>query len=318
MKTLKLPGSVTRTFHKVGFQLKKHSPEILVVAGVVGGVTSAVMACKATLKVDEPINKAKRSVEKIHTAVEKGVTEAGEKYSVDDSKKDLTLVYAQTGLKLVKLYAPAVVLGAASIGCIFASNNVMRKRNLALAAAYTAVDNGFKGYRNRVIERFGEELDRELKYNIKTKEIEEKIIDDDGNESTVTKTIQVMNNPPEYSEFSRIYDDGCRGWDKDPEYSKKFLLDTQRFCNEKLQTQGYLYLNDVYEMLGFKQTYAGHVVGWIYDPSNPDVDSHVDFGIFDAHNEKARDFVNGYERVIVLDFNVDGNVYEMMRDRGGL
>jgi len=319
MKTLNLPGSVTRTFHKVGFQLKKHSPEILMVTGIVGGVTSAVMACKATGKAHDIIDEAKETITAIHTVAEK--PENADKYTPEDTNKALTITYAKTGLELVKVYAPAITLGVVSVGCILASNNIMRKRNLALAAAYTAVDNSFKGYRNRVIERFGKELDRELKYNIKTKEIEETIINEDGTKSTVKKTVQELDNPNqfnEYSEFSRIYDDGCKGWDKDPEYSKTFLINAQRFANDKLQAQGYLYLNDVYDMLGFQRTYAGHVVGWLYDPSNPNVDSHVDFGIFDIHNPKARDFVNGYERAIILDFNVDGNVYEMMRGRDGL
>ena len=310
MKTLNIQGNVTRAFHKIGFQLKKHSPEILVVTGIVGGVTSAIMACKATTKVHDILDEAKETIDAIHTVSEK--PENAEKYTQQDTSKALAITYAKTGLELVKLYGPSITLGIASIGCILASNNIMRKRNIALAAAYTAVDKGFKGYRNRVIERFGKELDRELKYNIRSEEVQEVVVNEDGTESVVKNTVQVADDPNEYSDFARIYDDGCIGWTKDPEENLVFLANAQRFCNKKLQTQGYLYLNDVYEMLGFPTTRAGHVVGWIYDPSNPDVDSFVDFGIFDINSRKARDFVNGYERNIILDFNVDGNVYEMM------
>jgi hypothetical protein len=156
MNKTDIMNQVTRTFSKVGFELKKHSPEILVVAGVVGTVASTVMACKATLKVNEVLDEPKETIEKIHTAVETGETEAGLPYNVEDSKKDLAIVYVQTGVKLAKLYAPAIGIGVLSIACILKSNNILQKRNVALAAAYTAVDKSFKEYRNRVVERFGE------------------------------------------------------------------------------------------------------------------------------------------------------------------
>lgn len=311
MKTLKLPKSISRTFGKVGLQMKKHSPEILVVTGIVGGVTSAVLACKATTKASDILEEAKKNIDDIHAVTNN--PEWADRYTADDAKKDLTIVYAQTGLKFAKLYAPAVLLGAASIGCILASSNIMRKRNLALAAAYTAVDKGFKGYRNNVIERFGEELDRELKYNIKTKEVEEVVVNEDGTESTITKTVEVANTN-EWSPFARCFDDGCKGWTKDPEINLMFLRDTQRFANEKLQEDGYLYINDVYEMLGFPKTKEGSVVGWVYDPKNPELDNFVDFGIYDRKaNPECVAFVNGHERSIWLDFNYSGVVYELIR-----
>ena len=167
MKKAEIVKSVNGLFSKTSFQLKKHSPEILVVAGVIGVVTSAVMACKATTKVNEILDKTKEDVEAIHKCEEDESMK--EQYSSEDAKKDLTIVYAQTGVKFAKLYGPSVVLGALSITSILASNNILRKRNVALGAAYAAIDKGFKEYRNRVIERFGEEVDRELKYNLKAK-----------------------------------------------------------------------------------------------------------------------------------------------------
>ena len=313
MKNLKIVNGVSRTFHKVGFQLKKHSPEILVVAGIAGTVVSAVMACKATLKVNEVVAASKTDIDKIHTAVEKGHTQAGAEYTVEDSKKELAIVYIHTGARLARLYAPAVVLGALSITSILASNNILRKRNVALAAAYATVDKGFKEYRDRVIERFGKELDRELKYNIKKQEVEEVVTDENGKETTVKKTVDVTDTTTVYrSPYSVIYDDGCKGWTKDPEANKFFLVQCQNWANEKLKSQGYLFLNDVYEMIGIAKTKAGHVVGWVYDKDNEIGDNYVDFGMFDIYNEKAMDFINGRERNIVLDFNVDGNVYDLV------
>lgn len=311
MKT-NILNNVNRALNKVKFNARKHSPEILIVTGIVGVVASGIMACKATTKVGKIAEEHKTNVDTVHEAVEKGVTKAQESYNEEDAKKDLTIIYAQTGLKYVKLYAPAVILGALSLTAIITSNNILRKRNVALAAAYTAIDRSFKEYRGRVVERFGKEIDKELRYNIKAKEIEETVIDENGKEKTEKKTISVID-PNMYSDYARIFDDGCTGWSKNPEYNLMFLKQQQAYANTLLKNNGYLFLNEVYDMLGIPRTKAGQVVGWVYDEKNPIGDNFVDFGIYDIYNEKARDFVNGYERSIVLDFNVDGNVWEMMQ-----
>jgi hypothetical protein len=162
-----------------------------------------------------------------------------------------------------------------------------------------------------VIDKFGQKVDHELKYGIKAREIEETVIDTDGKETTVTRKIDVAN-PDLYSEYARFYDDGCTGWEKDPEYNLMFLRAQQAYANDKLKAQGYLFLNEVYDMLGIPKTKAGQVVGWIYNPTEPNGDNYVDFGIYDMYKENCRDFVNGYERVILLDFNVDGNIWDLM------
>lgn len=308
MKT-ELMNKMTRTIGKAGLKLKKHSPEILITVGVVGTVASAVMACKATTKISTILGDAKEQINTIHEVVED--PKMSDRYSVEDSKKDLTIVYAQTGWKLVKLYGPSIALGAVSIGCILASNNIIRKRNIALAAAYTTIDKSFKEYRGRVVERFGKELDHELRHNIKAMEIEEKVMNEDGTESVVTKTVNAVD-PTQYSDYARFFDDGCLGWDKDPELNLYTVRQVQNYANELLQTQGYLFLNDVYKMLGIPVTKAGQQVGWIYDTSKGNGDGFVDFGLYDLHNTKARDFVNGHERVILLDFNVDGVILDLI------
>lgn len=317
MKT-DIVNKVSRTACKVGMKIKKHSPEILIVAGVVGTVASTVMACKATTKLSGILEDAKEDLDVIHGAMEDDrinvVQEDGtvlNKYTPEDQKKDLVIVYAKTGVELAKLYAPSVILGALSLTAIVTSHRILTKRNVALAAAYTAVDRGFKDYRGRVVERFGEALDKELKYGIKAKEIEEVVVDEKGKEKTVKKTIEVVSNP-QISPYARFYDDGCLGWTKDPEDNLTFLVQQERYANQRLQTVGHLYLNEVYDMLGIPRTKAGQIVGWIYDEKQPVGDNYVDFGIHNAHIEANRDFVNGYERVILLDFNVDGNIIDMM------
>lgn len=309
MNKTDLINNVSRTFHKVGFKLKKHSPEILVAAGVVGTVASAVIACKATTKLSGVLDESKKDINTIHEYVnENGYSE---KYSEDDSKKDLTIVYAQTAVKIVKLYAPAIILGALSISSILASNNILRKRNVALAAAYTAIDKGFKEYRGRVVERFGDTVDKELRYNIKAKEVEETVVDENGKEKVVKTTVNVAD-PSNYSDYAKFFDVGCAGWTKDPELNLMFLKRQQDAATERLKMEGFLFLNDVYAMLGIPKTKAGQVVGWIYDEKNPIGDNFVDFGIYDPNNQAGRDFVNGYERTFLLDFNVDGPILDLI------
>ena len=315
MNKNELVNKMTRKLYKVKFGLKKHSPEILVGAGVIGVVGASVMACKATLKVNAVVDEAKTNLHKIEEAGQKGVTEAGEVYTEEDVKTETKIVYIQTGVKLAKLYALPVGLGVASIGAILGGHNILRKRNIAIATAYAGLMNDYKGYRSRVIERFGEQLDKELKYNLKTETVEETVVNEDGTEQTVKKEMQVMNSDvdlSQYDMFARFFDDGCTGWDKNPEYSLMFLNQQQNYANEKLKRQGYLFINDVYEMLGIPKTKEGQIHGWVYDEKNPVGDNFVDFGIYNLHREKNRDFVNGYERVILLDFNHDGNILKYM------
>lgn len=310
MKVKEIINSVSYNAHKIGFKIKKASPEIMVVAGVVGVVTSTVMACKATTKVNDILEETRKQVDDVHNVLDSDII-TEEEYTNDDAKKDLTIIYTQTGVKLIKLYAPSVIVGALSITGILASHKILKKRNVALTAAYATIDRSFKEYRGRVVERFGKELDRELRYNIKAQEIEEKTVDKDGNETIEKKTISVVD-PNMYSDYARIFDNGSMGWTKDPEYNLMFLKLQQNQANDRLRAQGYLFLNDVYDMLGIPRTKAGQIVGWIYDEENPVGDNFVDFGIYDIYNEKACDFVNGRERSIVLDFNVDGNILDMI------
>ena len=311
MKNGKFMNSVTRTLNKARFQIKKHSPEILIVAGIAGVVTSAVMACKATTKINDILDQTKEEVGKVNDALDnEKISE--DVYSKEDAKKDLAIIYIQTGVKLAKLYGPSLILGALSITSILASNNILRKRNVALAAAYATIDNSFKEYRGRVIERFGKDLDRELKYNIKAKEISETTVDENGKETTVTKTVPVVESE-EPSDYARFFCEGCAGWTKDPEMNLVFLKQQQNWANELLKTRGHLFLNEVYDMLGIERSKAGQVVGWVYDETNPDCDNYVDFGIYDIYNERKRAFVNGWERSILLDFNVDGDIYSLLR-----
>lgn len=297
--------SVNIVASKAIMKIKKHSPEILIVVGVVGTVASAVLACKATTKVNRIIDDAKGDIDKVHAATENCVTEAGEPYSTEDPKKDLAIIYAQTGVKLVKLYAPAVILGTLSITSILASNNILRKRNVALGAAYAAIDKSFKDYRGRVIERFGEQVDTELKYGIKAKKFEEVEVDPEtGKEKKVKKTVMVAD-PNLQSDYAVYFDNKSRNYETNQDYNYMFLKAQQQFANDKLQTRGHLFLNEVLDDLDLPRTSAGQIVGWTKDGP----DGYVNFRIVEVDRETED---GRHEPSLLLDFNVEGNIWDKM------
>ena len=296
--------SVNGVASKTVMKLKKHSPEILVVAGIAGTVVSAVLACKATTKVAEILDETKGTLDTIHEGMETGAIN-GQEYTTEDGKKDTVVGYAQTGMKLAKLYAPAIILGTLSITSILASNNILRKRNVALGAAYAAIDKSFKEYRGRVIERFGEQVDTELKYGIKAKKFEEIEVDPEtGKEKKVKKTVMVAD-PNLQSDYAVYFDSKSRNYETNPDYNRMFLKAQQAFANDKLQTRGHLFLNEVLDDLDLPRTPAGQIVGWTKDGP----DGYVNFRIVEVERETED---GRHEPALLLDFNVEGNIWEKM------
>lgn len=296
--------SVNGVTSKAVMKLKKHSSEILVVAGIAGTVVSAVLACKATTKVAEILDETKGTLDTIHEGMETGAIN-GQEYTNEDGKKDTVVVYAQTGMKLAKLYGPAIILGTLSITSILASNNILRKRNVALGAAYAAIDKSFKEYRGRVIERFGEQVDTELKYGIKAKKFEEIEVDPEtGKEKKVKKTVMVAD-PNLQSDYAVYFDSKSRNYETNPDYNRMFLKAQQAFANDKLQTRGHLFLNEVLDDLDLPRTPAGQIVGWTKDGP----DGYVNFRIVEVERETED---GRHEPTLLLDFNVEGNIWEKM------
>nr|MDE6020527.1 hypothetical protein [Ruminococcus sp.] len=282
----------------------KHSPEILVAAGIIGAVTSAVIACKATTKVGKIIEDTKETLDTIHEGVDSGEIN-GNAYTLDDGKKDMAMIYVQTGIKFIKLYAPAVIIGTLSITSILASNNILCKRNVALGAAYAAIDKSFKEYRDRVIERFGEQVDTELKYGIKAKKFETVEIDPEtGEENKVEKTV-IVADPNLHSDYAVYFDSKSRNYENNPDYNRMFLRAQESYANDRLQARGHLFLNEVLDDLDLPRTPAGQIVGWTKDGS----DGYVNFRIIEVER-KTED--GHYEPTLLLDFNVEGNIWEKM------
>jgi hypothetical protein len=301
-------NKATRLLSSTQYQVKKHSPEILMVAGIAGTIVGTVLACKATTKVSEIIEEKNKNIEDVHTCLEDNTKE----YTEEDSKKDLTIIYAQTGVKLFKLYAPAIGVMTLSFASIIAGHKVLKKRNVAIAAAYAVIDKSFKQYRKNVIEEFGEGVDQQMRFGLKSKEIKKK--DKDG--KTVKETEYYIDpdaNPLDnISEYARFFDASSSNFAKDPEYNMMYLRRQQDYANEMLKSRGHLFLNEVYDLLDIPRSKAGQVVGWVYDKNgNTKGDNYVDFGLY-RNDQGTRRFVNGLEYNILLDFNVDGVIYDII------
>ena len=308
-------NSVKLVMSNVGMQVKKHGPEIMIAVGVVGGVTSGVLACKATLKAKDIIDESKKDrqlIEDLHD----GKIEVDAKYTDEDYKKDVVVHTTQTAIQVAKVYAPAISIGIVSIASILGGYNVMRKRNVAIAAAYSAVSEGFRTYRNRVIDKYGKEVDRELKYGYKSEKVEvQEVNEETGEIKNVKKKVNVIT-ADNLSEYAKMFTNESHCWENNFEYNMMFLRAQQQYANDILIARGHLFLNEVYEMLGIPHTKAGQLVGWVYNPNNPDVDNYVDFNlpsnddVFMEHI--AADGEKKYDRCIPLDFNVDGYVLDLI------
>lgn len=320
MKKEEIMTKATQMLSKTAFKLKKASPTIMVVGAAIGGVTAAILACKATLKAQDILAEHKTGVEKIHEAKDKVDSGAiqlseGETYTEKDMKDDITKQYLKTGLKLAKVYAPAVGLGAASLGCMFGSHHIMTKRNATLTAAYIALEQTFNSYKNRVTDRFGERVQHELEQNIKAVEVETKKVDENGVEEVIKeyKDIAEQADDP----CSLIFDETVDTWERDADRNRNYLLLMQSAANRRLRTQGHLFLNEVLTMIGTHggqslRTPTGQIVGWIYDPNNTSLQNHVDFGItnYVPNNEALNSFIRGEERSVIMHFNCDGVIID--------
>lgn len=287
---------------KIKFTLKKNAPTIMVVAGAAGAVTATVMACKATLKLEETVDDCKAKIDEINASY---IPENDHEIEEEKAyKKDITVQTIKNGVAVAKLYAPSALVGIASLSLIFGSNHIMQKRNLSLAAAYATLDTMFKKYRKNVKETFGEEVDIDMRYGIRHEKVEETIVDENGKEKKTKTIANIMDDKMDsLSDYSRFFDPSCRAWEDSYEYNIGFLSACESYCNNLLKANGYLFLNQVYKELGMEPSIAGQSVGWVYDFNGEQVgDGYVDFGITNVRLGADKD------PVILLDFNVDGDI----------
>lgn len=299
-----LPAGVANKVARPLLHLQKNSPQVMFVGGAVAGVTGVVLACRATLKLSDTLEEfedLKLKAETLHGNPE--LLPDGEHYDEKAYAKDLTVIKVKTVLAVTKLYAPATALLMISAALLTGSHVTLTKRNASITAAYVAAEETLNKYRERVRDQYGKDVDDEMRYG--TRVVEETVQTDDGKKKTIKKK-QVGDNAP--TQYARFFDELNKNWQREAEYNLAFLRAQQQYANDMLLARGHMLLNDVYDALGIERSYAGSVVGWVHGNG----DSYVDFGIFDTNNEKARDFVNGREGAILLDFNVDGAVNHLI------
>jgi len=314
MKIQNVTKKIYSVCNKVKFKAGTHSPEILVITGVIGAIAGAVLACTETIKAEDIIKEAKEKREIIESVANDPAQKAI--YSDDDHKKDIALLYGQTALRLLKVYAPALIVEGLSVASILTGHDILRKRSAAIAAAYSALDKGYKEYRKRVSEAFGEDAERRIYKGLKVAEIDTPCKDEEGRDMTEKKIAEVRDKRP-VSQYARLFDEvNSKQWDKHPGYNLNFIKNIQRRANDILKSRGkggVLFLNEVYDMLGFERVFEGWDVGWIYDPKNPNLHNFVDFGLYDKNDRDEIDaFLYGEENSVWLDFNIDGLVRDML------
>ena len=304
----KVSTSAARFAGKAEFTIKKNSPEILLGAGIVGFVGTVVLACRATCRADEVLEFHRRKIKDIEDAKEiaDADPEGEMSYDVEIYRQAKAIRYLKTTGSLAKLYAPTVAVGALSLACILTSRNIMQKRYLGVVAAYNGLSAAFEEYRKRVRDEYGEGLDKHFRYGTTYEELP--VYDENGKKTKEkeqvekTETGMVMQT----DDSCRFFDSSNPNWDKNPAFSMMWLRGQQNILNDILHTRGHVFLNEVYDALGFPHTPQGAVLGWI----DGEGDNCIDFGLYDQNKENVRRFVNGVDNVIMLEFNHDGVIWD--------
>jgi len=281
-----IPKEVTQTAFRQVLVLKKNSPRIMFAGGITGVLVGTVLACRATLKLSEELPEMKQNLE---DAKDKSVTE-------HEKRVEVSSVYVDNVLTVAKLYAPAVIVGSLSIGALTGSHVQLTRRNAGLTAAYAAVAKAYDEYRLRVQKDLGTSRELELYHAAELTEVQ----------GEIGKKKVLAASPGKWSPYARFFDEGSVNFQKNPELNKLYIQCQQAYANDLLQVRGHLFLNEVYDSLGIARSSAGAVVGWVI---SPDGDNFVDFGLFEA---TSSEFINGHEPRVLLDFNVDGVIYELI------
>lgn len=295
--------------------LKAKTPTILIGVGVISGIASTVTAVIRTPLCEQVKSDFETSAKKADECLQKGEVEITEKtkdgaeikkvnYTTDIYKKDMLKLHIRKYVGYARVYMPSIALGSLSVASILISHGIMCRRNTALTAAVASVSEAFRRYRENVRREYGNDADYRMRHSIVSEKVKVEETDPvTGKTKTVSKLVKKRrdNDIPWRSDYARCYDMSCRNWTKDPSTNRVTLMSFQALANQKLKSQGYLYLNEVYDMLGIPQTLAGHTMGWIYTKEeNQFGDNYIDFGF-----DKAWEFVSGLENCVWLDFNVD-------------
>lgn len=307
---------------KLGAKATKYAPEALLAVGVGGIIFATVKACKNTPKAEEVLDEFMKAKEEVKSVMnDEKYEEAREKanYGKVAYGKEMAGLYVKYGLKVLRVYAVPLAVGAASLSCIFASHGMLKKRVAGLTAAYTALDGAFRRYRERVVEEYGEEVDKNFKRGIREKEIvighkEGK----DGTKKEVKEKVKTIDDISldDVSDYGRWFDaaNSTQYRENDPVYNLAFIKGQETVFNNLLHGRGHVFLNEVYDALGFPRTAAGAVTGWVEGNG----DNYIDFGIVEHTYRQCNEYnVNDSATFafskndgFYLDFNVDGVILD--------
>lgn len=267
---------------------KQNSPELLISAGIIGAGTAVVLGCVASTKLKDITEPATKKIAELHEAEE-----------VD--KKELVKTYTVTAGKLAKLYAPTAITFAVATTCLLCSHKIVKGRELAAAAAYTALEETFRNYREKVEGKVGKEAEEQVFQEVVT-----------------AKPSEVKEEKKNKVMYEYLFDETNPNWCTNGTYNLNFLYGVENFLNDKLRVKGHIFLSEVYDALGVEpsqlnpyQAEAAKYLGWIYDTTDPTRDCYINFGLRDSSGiltPEADELRRNDNDVIFIKFNPDGDI----------
>ena len=282
-----------RALGKSKLFIKAKSPEILIGIGIATGIGRVVAAVIETHKYSDGIVKDHKEAIK---EIKKFKEEHGDAYTKKDIAVDTAIAYFDTTKYAVRVYWPAMALGAISIASTLGGYSIISSRYTAAVASCTALKEAFTKYRGRVIEELGEEQDRHFLLGTR----KETIVEKNENGEDEVKEVEVPDHDICLADTQFLFAKGVSmEWKPDPYYDLSFLKAQEQHKTRQLRARGYILLNEVLYDLGIKQTTAGAHLGWVW--GFPGADDVIDFQIKELRDE------HGLPEYF-LDFNCHGDV----------
>ena len=264
--------------------MSKYAPEILLVTGVALMGSAGIMYVKAHGKCQD-------------LAYARDLKVINGNMSEEEMKK----YERKYRLKKAGWWAIPIGMTLTGAAAVLCGHGLLKKRYVALGAAYTALEGAFTVYRGRVVDKYGKDEDLYFMTGAKKDEIDVEVVDEETGE--VKNEKQLVYICEGASPYAKIFDRKNVNWEPSDNTRKSFLLAIQNYLNDRLHARGKIFLNEVYEQLGFEKTLAGQCVGWI----DGEGDNFISFGLEKNLRTKDGD--------IILDFNCQGNIIEKAFDK---
>lgn len=336
MKLESIQKGATAMLEHGKFVLHKKSPEIWLVVGITAIVGGTILACRATRKLDQVMDEHEAAMQELEYDRNEDIEELNTTTPDQDDptavaernadvssieknyKRDCAKLTLMTAGSMVKLYAPSAIAMAAGIVMVVNGHRILSQRNAALLAAYTALDDAFSQYRQRVRDRYGEQVEDDIYSGRSYETVPVTEVDENGKKKKVKQQVEVVGTT--VSPYARFFDETCREWSRSPDYNHMFIISQQNAANDLLRSRhtdgfhkrGFVFLNEVYKMLGFTESPTGAICGWVVQDGDEIGDNYIDFKIFDGTDPSKRAFVNGDEKSILIDFNVQGPIWDLI------